>query len=93
MDTTLQFFDFDTGAPSACGDVLEIEFSSAGLEWPGVVLEKGSSPHFYPSNVSTPYFYFALALERDLHWSAATDDDMTELKTQRLSPISWRLPI
>ena len=48
---------------SACDDVLDVEFSSPLLEWPGVILEKGS-PHFYPQNVYTSYFYFALAIER-----------------------------
>ena len=81
MKSNLKFFDFDTNSPSDCGQVLDIEFSSAGLDWPGVVLEKGSSPCFYPDNVYTPYFYFALALERDLHWSAETVDGMTDLKT------------
>ena len=69
MKTNLQFFDFVTGAPSDCGAVLEIEFSSAGLDWSGIILEQGSSPHFYPNKVYTPYFYFALAQDEDLHWN------------------------
>ena len=81
MKSSLQFFDYDSDQPSPCGQVLEIEFSSAELEWPGVVLEKGSSPHFYPRNVYTPYFYFALALDHDLHWNAAINDGMQALKT------------
>ena len=81
MESSLKFFDFDTRKPSDCGQVLEIDFSSAGLDWPGVVLEKGSSPCFYPKNVYTPYFYFALTLDQDLHWSAKTVDGMTALKT------------
>ena len=81
MKTSLKFFQFGSDTASDCGDVLDIEFSSAGLDWPGVTLEKGSSPHFYPKDVYTPYFYFALALDKDLHWSVATQDGMTELKT------------
>ena len=81
MDSNLKFYDFDTDELSACGQVLDIDFSSAELDWPGIILEQGSSPHFYPNNVYTPYFYFALALEQDLHWNVAVNDGMTELKT------------
>ena len=81
MDSRLEFYDFESNAASDCGDVLDIEFSSATLNWPGVVLEKGSSPHFYPNNVYTPYFYFALALDKDLHWNVASTDGFTALKT------------
>ncbi len=81
MKSRLQFFDYDSNQPSDCGQVLQIEFSSADLDWPGVILEKGSSPHFYPNNVYTPYFYFALALDQDLYWNAAINDGMTALKT------------
>lgn len=81
MQSELAFFDFDTREVSSCGQVLDIEFSNAGLGWKGIVLEKGQSPHFYPDNVYTPYFYFALALEQDLHWSARTESGIAELKT------------
>ncbi|MEM7206451.1 MAG: AraC family transcriptional regulator [Pseudomonadota bacterium] len=81
MKSNLEFYDFETHAPSDCGEVLDIEFSSSGIDWPGVVLEKGSSPYFYPDNVYTPYFYFAMALDEELHWSAETDEGMTALKT------------
>ena len=81
MKSNLRFYDFETKLPSDCGKVLDIEFSNQNLDWPGIVLEKGSSPHFYPQNVFTPYFYFALGLEHDLHWSAETQDGMTPLKT------------
>lgn len=82
MKSTLKFFNYESHAPSDCGQVLDIELSSESLNWPGVVLEKGSSPHFYPDNVYTPYFYFALGLEQDLHWSAKVGDEgMTSLKT------------
>ncbi|MDK2596822.1 helix-turn-helix transcriptional regulator [Pseudoalteromonas obscura] len=82
MKSTLKFFNYDSDTPSNCGQVLDIEFSSKSLHWPGVLLEKGSSPHFYPNNVYTPYFYFALGLEHDLHWNVKTAvDGMMALKT------------
>lgn len=81
MKSHLEFFDFETQQASDCGEVLEIEFSNANLEWKGVVLEKGNSPHFYPTNVYTPYFYFAMALDRDLSWSAEKDGTLSALKT------------
>ena len=81
MKSNLKYFDFDSDLPSHCGEVLDIKFSNAGLGWQGVVLEKGSSPRFYPNNVHTPYFHFAVALDEELHWSAETRGNMTELKT------------
>lgn len=81
MKSSLKFIDFASNAASDCGDVLDIEFSSADLGWEGVIIEKGSSPQFYPNNVYTPYFYFALALDQDLTWSAETGQGMTQLKT------------
>lgn len=81
MKSNLKFYNHGSGTESRCSDVLEIEFSNASLGWHGVILEKGSSPHFYPDNVYTPYFYFALALEQDLQWNAAIYDGMVALKT------------
>ena len=81
MKSNLKFFQFDTNQVSDCGEILEIEISNAELDWQGVVLEKGYSPSFYPQNVYTSYFYFALALERDLHWKVKISDDMQFLKT------------
>jgi AraC family transcriptional regulator len=81
MKSQLKFIQYETHAPSECGSVLDIEFSASELNWPGIILEKGCSPHFYPNNVYTPYFYFALGLERDLNWSVKLSDDMTDLKT------------
>ena len=81
MQSNLKFFHAKTNQLSDCGQVLDIEFSNAGLDWTGVILEKGSSPHFYPQNVYTPYFYFALALDQDLHWSAKTRSGLVNLKT------------
>lgn len=81
MKSKLKFIDFDSNELSDCGKVLEIEFSNQGLDWPGVILEKGTSPHFYPQNVYTPYFYFALAIDKDLSWTYEADGKLTSLKT------------
>ena len=81
MKSRLKFIQFESDVPSDCGDVLEVELSNQSLKWDGVILEKGMSPHFYPQNVYTPYFYFALAIEDDLHWKARIDQDMQPLKT------------
>ncbi|MCR9142891.1 MAG: AraC family transcriptional regulator [bacterium] len=55
--------------------------SGAASGWQGIILEKGWSPHFYPTNVITPYFYFALALEQDLRWEAHHGGELQPLKT------------
>lgn len=81
MKSDLEFFDFDTNQKSDCGDSLEIEISNRDLGWEGVILEKGTSPTFFPNNVYTPYFYFALAIEQDLNWKAGIDGGMKPLKT------------
>jgi AraC family transcriptional regulator len=81
MKSRLAFFDFDTHKPSNCKDVLDISFSNEALNWPGIILEKGSSPHFYPNHVYTPYFYFALALDKDLNWDVKGEDGIVSLKT------------
>ena len=81
MHSQLKFFNYQSNTPASCGEVLDIEFSSRSLDWPGVILEKGSSPHFYPDNVYTPYFYFAVALDEDLHWQVATGEGLTALKS------------
>lgn len=81
MRSDLKFYQFESRQPSDCGEVLEIDFSVRKLDWDGVVLEKGQSPNFYPNNVYTPYFYFALALEHELNWQIETQDGATDLKT------------
>ncbi|WCE31523.1 helix-turn-helix transcriptional regulator [Vibrio sp. SCSIO 43137] len=81
MNSELKFYDSVTDTVSDCGKVLEIEFSNHGLDWSGILVEKGSSPHFYPKNVYTPYFYFALALDKDLNWSVEKDGTLADLKT------------
>ncbi|WP_375749097.1 helix-turn-helix domain-containing protein [Vibrio sp. HN007] len=81
MKSDLKYYDFNSNEPSDCGQVLDIELSARDLDWQGVIIEKGASPHFYPQNVYTPYFYFALALDKDLNWSAEKDGSLTSLKT------------
>ncbi|REL34658.1 helix-turn-helix transcriptional regulator [Thalassotalea euphylliae] len=81
MKSKLAFFQATNEQLSDCGQVLDIELSSEALGWQGVILEKGSSPHFYPQNVYTPYFYFALALEEELHWQAGDQHNEITLKT------------
>lgn len=62
MKTLIEYFDMNTHNRSFCGDTLHIEQSSRLLGWEGVLLEKGTSPYFYPKHVETPTFYFALEL-------------------------------
>ncbi len=81
MRTVIEYIDAETGGPSHCGEALDITVSSRDLGWDGVLVEKGSSPHFYPENVRTPYFYFALALEADLKWKARHGDEFVDLLT------------
>ena len=81
MKTQLKFFDHKSNNTSNCSDVLDIEISSKDLNWQGIILEKGTSPHFYPKNVYTPYFYFALAIEANLNWKAKFDGKMQLLKS------------
>ncbi|CCN34749.1 Transcriptional Regulator AraC family protein [Vibrio nigripulchritudo SO65] len=80
MKSELKFYSFDSKTPSDCGNVLDIEFSSHALPWEGVILEKGQSPHFYPQNVFTPYFYFALALDKELTWNVKSGENLTSIK-------------
>ncbi|MHA2772623.1 hypothetical protein ACXZ7F_15185 [Vibrio harveyi] len=97
MKSELKFYDSESNALSSCGDVLDIEFSNHGLDWSGVLVEKGTSPYFYPKNVYTPYFYFALALEKDLNWSVEKDGTFADLKTSPatfgLTHLKPRLPM
>ena len=79
MRSKLKFFQNSDNSLSHCGEVLEIELASHHLDWSGVIIEKGQSPHFYPNDVYTPYFYFALALERDLDWQVETPDGVSAL--------------
>lgn len=81
MNSDLKFYNFDTNEVSDCGQVLQIKLSNRHLGWSGIILEKGYSPYFYPSNVYTPYFYFALALEQDLNWKIETEQGLTPLRS------------
>lgn len=81
MKSNIVFIDYATGNISNCGDSLEIEDSSINLNWEGVLLEKGWSPHFYPKNIITPYFYFALAIDSNFKWSVEDKGEFVDLKT------------
>lgn len=81
LKSQLAFYDAQTNEASNCGDVLDITLANHALDWQGIILEQGSSPHFYPTHVYTPYFYFALALEQDLHWDVATESGVASLKS------------
>lgn len=81
MKSILKFYNEKDKSLSNCGDPLDIEKSSDKLGWQGIILEKGWSPHFYPTQIVTPYFYFALALEHELKWKVENKDGIQELKT------------
>lgn len=81
MKTRLRFLNESDRSVSRCGDPLVIDTSSFECDWDGIVLEKGWSPHFYPNNVVTPYFYFALARDEDLHWMIEHGGEDVPLKT------------
>jgi AraC family transcriptional regulator len=79
--TRLEFFRADDRSRDACGESLIVEASSHDLSWPGVLIEKGWAPHFYPTNVVTPYFYFALARDADLRWTVRREGALSDLHT------------
>lgn len=81
MKSELRYLEADSREESDCGKSLEISLSSRLLGWEGIILEQGSSPHFYPKDAVTPYFYFALGQEQDLHWQVLKDKKMTKLVT------------
>ena len=64
MKTSIPFYHKVTNVRSNCGDPLNIELSSKDLAWEGILLERGSSPFFYPKDVVTPNFYFAIEMEK-----------------------------
>lgn len=82
MRSRLKFYNRIDDELSNCGRVLDIEVSSRDMPWTGVILEQGSSPCFHPNDVYTPYFYFALALDEDLHWQAVKDGELAQITTQ-----------
>jgi AraC family transcriptional regulator len=81
VKTVLEFFDYTTGNPSDCSEVLDIQESSRSLAWEGVILEKGTSPYFHPKNIQTPYFYFALALDLPFQWQVTNTNQNLDLIT------------
>ncbi len=81
MKSTLQFLNAEDRSTSNCGKPIEIEKSSSDLGWEGFIVEKGWSPHFYPENIVTPYFYFALALDQELKWEVKHNEHFEQLKT------------
>lgn len=81
MKTSLLFYDYESKEKSQCGNSLEIDVSSCDLGWKGIILEKGSSPYFYPNNIATPYFYFALSIESEFSWTAFPNNEQILLNT------------
>jgi AraC family transcriptional regulator len=64
---------------SDCGTPLVIEESSINLEWKGVHLEKGHSPYFYPKNIYTESFYFALSISASSNWKIYTETSSEDI--------------
>lgn len=82
MNTSIAYLDAETRAPSDCGEPLDIEVSSAGLGWKGLVVEQGWSPFFHPTSVVTPNFYFALARDAPLQGRVLRDGEELELEME-----------
>jgi len=80
MKTAIKYLDYNTRDLSDCGDPLKIELSSRNLGWDGVLLEKGWSPHFYPENIITESFYFALAVSSPATWKASSGNKTEQIK-------------
>lgn len=64
MKTILKYYKKGSNVESNCGDILDIKVSSRNFEWDGVLLERGTSKYFYPKEVETPNFYFAVEMEK-----------------------------
>ena len=56
MESRLKFYDARVHELSTCELVLDIELSSSGLNWPGVILEKVHHPIFIRKTFYAPYF-------------------------------------
>lgn len=82
MKTSIPFYHKVTGVHSNCGDPLNIEFSSNDFDWDGLLVEKGTSPHFYPKDVVTPNFYFAIEMENTYSWSAVKSGNEVTIHTE-----------
>ena len=79
MNSILEYLDFDSRKTSTCGETLNISESSRDLNWDRVILEVGTSPEFYPNNVCTPYFYFALDTSSGINWIAKRNNSLSEI--------------
>lgn len=73
MKTAIKYLDAKTGSPSNCGEPLQIEVSSRHLEWKDILVERGVSPFFYPQEVMTASFYFAMELEHHYSWHVGSN--------------------
>lgn len=82
MKSSIRYMNFDTKEISDCGSPLFIEESSVDLGWKGVLLEKGYSPCFYPSNIYTESFYFALSISAGTNWKSVNGVNSKEIKTE-----------
>ncbi|MCT4634204.1 MAG: AraC family transcriptional regulator [Firmicutes bacterium] len=82
MKTILPFFHKVTGVKANCGEPLEISMSSRDLNWKGVLVERGTSPYFYPKDVVTPNFYFAIEMENTYSWRAVNLGDEITISTE-----------
>ncbi len=82
MKTSIPFYHKVTKVRSNCGDPLQIETSSKDLGWKGLLLERGTSPYFYPQDVTTPNFYFAIEMENTYSWSALKSGNEVVLQTE-----------
>lgn len=82
MKTHIKYIDNISENISNCGQPLVIELSSYNLNWEGILIEKGYSPYFYPNNVITPYFYFALAIDSKFNWKIKDNNELKSLKTE-----------
>jgi len=82
MKTILPFYHKVTGVKSNCGDPLNISKSSRDLDWDGLLVERGTSPYFYPKDVITPNFYFAIELENTYSWKAEKSGSQITISTE-----------
>lgn len=82
MKTAILYLDNTTKKISDCGEPLDIEISSRNLGWNGILLEKGWSPHFFPKDIVTESFYFALSIPFSSKWKASFPEKIGEIKTE-----------
>lgn len=82
MKTNIPFYHKVTKVKSNCGEPLNISLSSHALKWDGVLLERGTSPYFYPKDVITPNFYFAIEMENTYSWHAVSGESELNITTE-----------